>query len=330
MKRILLLFLTSLFVASTEAKKIKFAVDMSSEVVNEAGIHLAGDFQTAIGLPKNWLWDATKLSKEKNDTNIYSIVLDLPAFKKYEFLFVNGQFDYEQEFVSLESRVGFNFVSNRWLYLDSLSNDTTFVGAIKFSGNAPSGYNLLRFKVNMQEISATPAAGVHVAGSFQGFDPQKTILYSFDKKIYEIITYVKSGTYSYKYYNGNKSENAETVPTACAKNEYRSIEVNDHTVLEAVCFASCENCKTISINESQIIETVNFYPNPVKEGIWINDLSSNSTIKINDISGRTIWTGTNESNNYFIDCQHLNEGIFLLTIENKVSNSFKTSKFIKL
>lgn len=330
MKKVLLfIFTICIFMQTTEAKKVKFAVDMRNEIVNHAGVHIAGDFQTAIGLPKNWIWDQTKLQRESADTNIYSIVLDLPAFKKYEFLFVNGQFDYEQEFVPVESRVGFNFVSNRWIYVDSLANDTTFVGAISFQGNAPEGYKLLRFKVNMQEITSIAKEGVHVAGSFQGLNPKSTILYSFDKKIYEIITYVKSGSYTYKYYNGNEELTSETVPSTCATGGYRNVEVNDHIVLDVVCFSSCENCKPISIKESNT-DRFKISPNPVEDGFWVQNIEPNSTIKISNIEGKLLKLEKNTQDNHFIDCHTLNEGMYFITVEPQNSISTKTTKFIKL
>ena len=84
----------------------------------------------------DWASNTTTLTQE-GSTEIYSIVVDIPAFAKYEYKFLNGDQFYEAEFVPI-IRVGYNFNDNRWIYVDSLANDTTFVGAILFAGNAPA------------------------------------------------------------------------------------------------------------------------------------------------------------------------------------------------
>src|SRR6185436_15682419 len=151
MKKILFIFLFLLVAGISVAKKVKFAVDMTGQVLNVTGVHIGGDFQTLAGFAGgDWMPGTTPMTQETGDTNIYSIVVDIPAFTKYEYKVINGDQWYEAEFVPLESRVGYNFNDNRWLWVDSLSNDTTFVGALLFSGNAPAGLKLLRVVVDMQ------------------------------------------------------------------------------------------------------------------------------------------------------------------------------------
>jgi hypothetical protein len=144
MKKYLLLFFV--FISSISfAKKIKFSVDMDTITPNVNGIHITGDFQDEAGYPADWDPATTELIKESPSSTIYSIVLDLPAFNKYEFKFVNGIFSYEMEFVPVESRVLYNFLDNRWVYLDSLSNDTQIVKPVIYSSNAPAGKTFITF-----------------------------------------------------------------------------------------------------------------------------------------------------------------------------------------
>ncbi|MCC6372815.1 MAG: hypothetical protein IT236_17560, partial [Bacteroidia bacterium] len=166
-----------LFVGTLSAKKVKFSVDMTGQTVSVNGVHVVGDFQALAGLGPDWDPATAAMAKEGN-TNIYSIIVNIPAQRKYEFRFVNGDLSYEAEFVPNESRVGYNFVDNRWLYVDSLANDTTFIGAILYAGNAPSGKTLVRYKLNTNHLGAVPASGFHVAASFQSFDPTKIKLYT--------------------------------------------------------------------------------------------------------------------------------------------------------
>ena len=331
MKKILLfIFITTCF-SNIYAKKVKFAVDMSGYELTTAGIHVAGDFQKKLGLPKDWLYDMTKLTKEKADTNIYSIVVDLPAFKKYEYKFVNGDQDYQVEFIPVESRVGYGFVTNRWIYIDSLANDTTFVGAIRFEGNSPKNLNLLRFKVNMKDLSSIAKESVHVAGNFQAWNPKNTILYSFGNKVYEIISYVKPGTYEFKYYNGNTLATTEKVPTACAQNGNRFVKVNldDAVVLNSVCFSDCIDCKTVATEDFYAISEVLIAPNPIENGFYLKDILPNTKVQITDMNGRTIFSNVINENTYFVDAQYFTKGMYFISLKNEVAKTNRIGKFSK-
>jgi alpha-amylase len=321
----LLLFIIILTSFNAFAKKVKFAVDMSGYEIFPTGIHVAGDFQKALGLPKNWLYDATKLTKEKSDTNVYSIVVDLPAFKKYEYKFVNGDQDYQVEFIPDESRVGYNFVANRWIYVDSLANDTTFVGAIRFEQNSPKGLELLRLKVDMSKTAADKK-GIHLFGSFQNWNPQQTIMYSFEKNIYDVIVYVKKGSYEYKFVNGNVNTAAEIVPTACAKNQNRAVKVDTAIVVTEVCFAECAKCAKVSTNDVVVTNDLEISPNPAKNGFWLKNILPKSKIEIFDLQGQIIASYTNDDEMYYIDNQTFIKGFYLIKVKN--NNLVKTGKVI--
>jgi hypothetical protein len=262
MKQTTLIFILIFLALSGFAKKVKFTVDMSGFDIDPAGVHITGDFQEAAGFPGgNWIGDSTPLEQE-GETDIYSIVVDIPAFQKYEYRFLNGDGFYGSEFVPWESRVGYEFNDNRWIYVDSLANDTIYVGAIQFGGNAPAGKLLARFVVNMQNETEISSAGVHVAGSFQGWNPAAIRLYSFVDDVYEIIAYLEPGTYEYKFYNGNTPESAEIITGDCTVNGNRQIEMLEDIILNTVCFAHCVDCNLVGIDEP--IPDFHFavYPNP--------------------------------------------------------------------
>lgn len=247
------------------AYKVKFAVDMRNETVNTTGVHVFGDFQMDAGYASNWAPDLTLLKKETNDTNIYSIVLDVKAAKKYEYKFLNGDQSYEAEFVPDESRVGYDFNDNRWIFTDSLKNDTFFVGVIPFAGNAPAGTKLIRFKMKLKTSIALDPNGVHVAGDFQGWDTKKTIMYSLKAGIYEVIQYVKTDTVQFKYYNGNLAAGIESVPANCAFNGNRRVILLKDSVLPTVCFSECTNCAGAGLlHDAQA--SISVYPNPSGSG----------------------------------------------------------------
>ena len=319
-----------LFATSIQAKKVKFSVDMSGQIVNSLGIRVTGDFQTAAGFAGGDWSLATVMTKEILDTNIYSIILDIPAFKKYEFKFVNGDQFYETEFVPIESRVGYNFNDNRWIYIDSLSNDTTIIGAIRFSGNAPKNKKLVRLYVDMQN-EAVSQNGVHVYGDFQGWNPTGTILYNFDSTtIYEVICYVDSlSTYEYKFLNGNTTNDSESVSGSCVINNNRAFTSVYDSMLAIICYSSCTSCQSTSnISENKSFSKT-LFPNPTTDYSFLqisNDIKEGK-VTIFDYSGRVIKEIKIESQNLILKRENLNPGVYIVEISEKSGRS-KVMKWV--
>lgn len=312
-----------LIALQANAKKVKFAVDMTGQLVNTTGIHISGDFQTIAGFPGgDWNSSSTPMTQE-GATEIYSVVVDLPAFAKYEYKFLNGDQFYEAEFVPVESRIGYLFNDSRWIYVDSLADDTSYVGAIMFAANAPAGNFLVRFIVDTQALPSVDGAGMHVAGNFQNWDPATDFLYSFTTNVHEKIVYVPSGTYEFKFYNGNSISGAETLPGICSVNSNREITVSKDTVLTAFCFASCTSCLT-GINENDKLSGVELSPNPSQNFTTISfeDKSLSYTISVFDMTGRKISVYNSESKNSVrIETSGMNKGIYFV---NAVSNNNKS------
>ncbi len=303
---------------NADAKKVKFGVDMFGQVLSPNGIHVTGDFQTIAGYAGgDWNSASTLLSNEAG-TDIYSIVVDIPAFQKYEYKFVNGDQFYEVEFIPVESRVGYNFNDNRWLYVDSLADDTTYVGAILFAGNAPAGKNLLRFKVDMENIFNINQTGVHVAGDFQGFDPSKIILFSFVPDTFEVIEYLASGNYEFKYYNGNTSLDEEIVPTNCAVNGNRFVPLTIDTVLPTLCFSDCSLCLPNSASKTKTLASrIHLFPNPAHEIVSIDLKEINEVVQVDlfNLTGQALRKFSSNGEKVFsMERNNLPDGNYFIVI----------------
>jgi alpha-amylase len=317
MKKTLLLLMALSISSVVFAKKVKFSVDMSAEVVSANGVHIAGDFQVAAGYPNNFDPATTELTQE-GTTDIYSIEVNIPAGKKYEYYFVNGDLSYEVEYIPDYSRLN-DSLANRWIFIDSLDNGTTDIGAIVFGTNAPAGKFLLRFRVDMTDqlpIDLTNKNNrPHVEGSFQNWSPTATALYAGNDSVYEYIAYVPAGTYQFKYVNGNTSGKVETVPSTCATNGNRSVVVSDHIVLDKVCFASCSACVPNGITELTRAKQLNVAPNPSSDFtvLKFNDASVNHTIQIFDITGKMVRVYENYNKAELrIEREQLHSGIYFI------------------
>jgi hypothetical protein len=320
-----LLYILILVTTASYGKKVKFAVDMTGQIMNPTGMHISGDFQDEAGYPADWESNTTSLIQE-GSTDIWSIVVDIPAFMKYEYKFVNGDQFYDAEFVPEYSRVGYNFNDNRWLYVDSLADDTTFIGNMIFAGNAPAGMLLFRTLVDLSQV-AVSGNGVHLAGNFQGWNPATTILYSFGSNVYEVITYLTAGTFEFKFYNGNTAGDAEVVPGPCSVNSSRSVTITADTILPAFCFSSCTVCSPQSIAERNQ-DHFNVYPNPCVQSSCVQFYadSDNRTVNINDASGRLVRTYNNVSGNrMLISKDELERGLYIISVvtEAQITSSGK-------
>lgn len=333
MKKVLIASLLILVTVASYAKKVKFSVDMTGQTINTTGIHVAGDFQTLAGFAGgDWNSASTTLTQEAADTNIYSIIVDIPAFTKYEYKYVNGDQFYEAEFVPQESRVGYNFNDNRWLYVDSLADDTTDIGAIMFAMNAPAGKILVRYLVDMQFQSSVNGNGIHLAGDFQGWDASKTIMYSFVSNIYEIISYHDAGTVEYKFYNGNTGAASETIIGACASgNGNRTLQVSADIVLDAVCYSGCAACITAGLNELNSHAGFSMYPNPAisESSISFEKSSGSKVVSVFDMNGRIVSEVRSENESKMVlPLTSLSQGIYVVAVKFNETNEVQQSKLI--
>ena len=314
MKKYLLIAAAMLIVQTLSAKKIKFAVNMSNEIVNTTGIHVFGDFQEAAGYPFNWDPGSTEMVQELTDTNVYSVVIDVPAFHIYEYRYINGDQSYEVEFVPEESRVNGAFDDNRWMYVDSTDDDTAFVGVVPYSANAPVGLNLVVFRVNMT-METVSNDSVHVAGTWQGWDPSKCVMVNFGDTVYKFHryqAYLPNGTYRFKYANGKTINDFEYVSGSCAVNDGREVVVTSDMLLEPYNFGSC----LVSVSENNFASGISLYPNPSASNskIEFNDSERNHTVKVADISGRTVRSYYSTENS--LQLENLEMGIYTLYIKN--------------
>lgn len=316
MKKYFTILIAVCFTTSLFAKKVKFAVNMSAETVNAAGIHVYGDFQGAAGYPFDWDPGSTAMTQEVTDTNVYSIVVDIPAFRVYEYRFINGDQSYQTEVVPVESHVNGFFDDNRWIYVDSAANDTTFIGIIPYGANAPVGLNLVVFKVNMILENIAPE-GVHIAGSFQGWDPAKSMMITFNDTDYLYQGFLPAGHYDYKFVNGDQSSGYEYVGGSCAVGGARFVDVNADIALDPVNFGSC----LVGVEENIFADQLSMYPNP-STGVArldFNDNGSSHNVVVSDLAGRMV--GQYTCNDNFLRIENLEAGIYAVSIQNNLEQT---------
>ena len=319
MKSKIVVLLCMLFSFNIQAKYVKFAVDMSTvDSVNATGVHLGGTFQTLPGF-SGVAFDATSITMlpETTGSLIYKVVLNLPANQMYEYRFYNGDQTYDSEFIPEKSRVSLDD-DNRWIYIDSVANDTTFVGAIRFAGNAPAGKTLVRLYVGIDNVTLASPDGIHAAGSINALNNGYSQMYSFGGNMYQTIFYVTNGTYNYNFYNGSTSE---TITGSCTVNGIRQVDVSSDTLLNKVCFGECDTCGLAGIrNYSSQVSQMNVFPNPTvdKATVIFEQAQANRMIYLFDERGVVVNVilASNQKS-ISIDCTNLASGIYeVVSVEN--------------
>ena len=216
---------------------VTFQVDMGSATVSTNGIHAAGSFQS-------WSPSTTALS-QVGSTSIYTKTVTVNA-GQLEYKFLNGNAWGDDESVPAPVQVGTNGNSNRWAVI---SQDTT-LPAVMFAGSAPAGQKAIQMKVNMA-LQTVSSDSVHVAGSFQGWDPAKTRMVNFDG-VHRAIAYVgKTDSVYFKFINGNGWSTVESVPSTCQAST-AGINQGDNrfytdTVsgIYEVCYTQCGPCTIV-------------------------------------------------------------------------------------
>jgi hypothetical protein len=179
---------------------VTFQVDMGSATINANGVHVAGSFQ-------GWSPGTTAMT-QVGTSSIYSTTVSVSA-GALEYKFVNGNAWNFEETPGAAIQVGAGN-NNRWAVI---SQDTT-LPAVMYGGSAPAGQKAIQLKVDMA-LQTVSSDSVHVAGSFQGWDPSKSQMVNF-KGVHRYIAYMnETDTAYFKFVNGNAWGSDESVPTAC-------------------------------------------------------------------------------------------------------------------
>jgi hypothetical protein len=240
MKKILLGFLMLIFsgiiTCAMAQVDVTFQVDMSEQIVSNDGVSVAGDFQNEAGYPSDWAPGETMMT-QVGATSVYALTVQLPA-GTYFFKYINGIAWGTDESVPPGCAFGGNrqvIVGNTPLVLDPVCFGSCTVC------NPPQVE--VTFQVNMAGLTIA-AEGVHIAGSFQGWNPASTEMTLDHDAVYTFTATLEEGSYhEFKYVNGNSWGQDESVPGACNQNGNRFLSVPvGGIVLDPVCFASCVDC----------------------------------------------------------------------------------------
>ncbi len=219
----------------SKATEVTFRVDMSNETVSPLGIHIAGSFQN---------WDPAATEMTATFGGVYIVMVDIAEGTEIEWKYVNGNAWDMDETVPESCGILSGGSYNRYLTVPA---DPVTLPVVCYGSCNPCSFNIdVTFRVDMSEQTVSPS-GVHIAGSFQGWNPGSTEMTLEQDNIYEYTASVAPGDeHEYKFVNGTTWDDAETVTGACTTGppyNNRTLTVpEENTVLDVVCFGSCIPC----------------------------------------------------------------------------------------
>jgi hypothetical protein len=213
-------------VACEPASMVTFSVNMQDKEVTD-GVFIAGSFQG---------WNAATTPMTLVEDAYYSVTVIIPVGHNIEYKFVNNGWDWE----NVPGCCNQN--GNRAF---TVTDEDATIDAVCFGNcyDCTEETVAVTFQVDMSS-EVVSADGVHIAGSFQGWDPAGTLMTDAGNGVfYHTANVVVGSCIEYKFVNGNSWDFAENVPGECAMGWNRFVEPFTNQILNPVCYGSCVACE---------------------------------------------------------------------------------------
>lgn len=199
------------------------------------------------------------------------------------------------------------------------------------------------FRVDMNN-EIINADGVHIAGNFQaaaGFSgdwtPDATTMADEGGNVYAVTVRIPTGTYEYKYINGNAWGSDETPPEECGVDNgqggfNRQLEANTDTILGAVVYAACDISVASSISDDlNAGQAFTIAPNPFTVSATISFSNADRTaytVDVMNLAGQVVKRFENVTGQEVtIDNNNMTPGMYLVSFSNEAGERY-TQKLI--
>ncbi len=226
---------------------ITFEMNMANETVSANGVHLAGSMQG---------WNpATSEMLDGDMDNIYSITLEVEENTAVQYRFINGNDWPQSETVPGACGVddGFGGMNREYTAgtTDATADTVCFGECADCDEIVEPTTVMVLFQVDMSNEAVSPN-GVHVAGNFQGWNPNGTVMTDIGGGNYEIAYEVDVNTsIQFRFINGSDWPQSETVPAECGVDDgfggmNRTLAVGEENIAYGpVCFGTCTDCEEV-------------------------------------------------------------------------------------
>lgn len=280
----------------------RFSVDMSTQTeVSPSGVHVAGEHQ-------GWIPEGSPLSDWDGD-QIWEVVLPIDPTVVEDglltFKYINGNsWGDPNEYVTTDCG---DEDGNREVAVTEMNtNMPVYCFDACDACTQPTSITL---QVDMSTQAEVSVNGVHVAGSFQGWDAGSSPLTDVGGGIWEITLDMAPGDHTYKFINGNDwsgdgdgNIDNENLTGDCSDASNRTLTVTGESVTETWCYNQCsETCVadpdaaniTFQVDMTEMVDAGTLSP----DGVWlIGDMTSPNwqagAVPMTDIDGNNIYEAT--------------------------------------
>jgi hypothetical protein len=301
----------SVLFSSAQTVTVVVQVNMSGITINPAGVHVMGSFNS---------WNPNGPLMTDLGGGIYEQAFTVNANSIVQFRFVNGANISDGENLPGSCSVSTNGYTVRQ---ENIGTSNVLFGPFCYNTcnicdvTTPTTVNVT-FRVDMSGQTIA-SSGVHVAGSFQGWNPSTNVMNDLGNNLYSLTLPVAIGSnIQYKFINGNAWTGAETVPSSCGLadgfggfNRSTALGSTD-VILDAVCFNECAACMAGIVDGFATNAVV--YPNPARDQIQYRFDRRAERLILFDSQGKLILSKNNAGNNGIIDLQQCIPGFYKLLI----------------
>jgi hypothetical protein len=296
---------------------VTLSVDMGLETIDPTGVFVVGSFNT--------FTNGTDALINTNGT-IWKKTISVVQGTNISYRFANG-LSWENV-PSNCGTLGGNGAYNRTYSVPNSNNAS--VNTVCFEGCANCNISYITFTVDMSNV-IVDAAGVYIAGSFNGFSITQNPLTPIGNNIYAATIPLQANTQViYKFLNGTTYElvTADCGILGSASVYDRVLQVPaQNTTLNAPCFNSCFACTTVDISNNTN-NTFNIYPNPVNNYLHVSFLNNNNAANcqyaILNSLGKTIKKGSLNSRELnVIDMHETAPGIYFMQLNINGESHFQ-------
>jgi hypothetical protein len=311
-----LLFIGQMMFAQT---MVTFSVDLNDYTGEFTTVEVNGSFN-------GWCGVCNPMTETSAGSGIYETTIDLPAGDiEYKFTVNATQagLEYYETLVEGDpctvSAFGF---TNRFLSIGTtdIVLDTVCFESCSSCDDVVPNYSVT-FKVDMNDYTGT-FSNMYLNGNFNGWCGACALMTDDNSDgVYEITITLAEGQYEYKFTANDYFETLEagtfcTLTTDQFTN--RVIDLSGDTVLDAVCFESCNACGVTGLDDLAT-EQYSVFPNPSNGLVQLSSetLYDVQTIRVYSHTGQIVRTiAFNSMENSMLDLQDLPSGVYHLEIQS--------------
>ena len=266
---------------------VLFRVDMSNVTEAYTTPEVNGTFN-------NWCGGCAPMA-DPDDDGVWELVIELPA-GTFEYKFAADSWGIQEELAPGGSCVlTTGQFTNRVITVNGDVNLPEVCWASCSACDNPTGPFNVTFKVDMRDVTAAYTTP-EVNGTFNNWCGGCAPMADPDgDDIWELVVSLPADTFEFKFAADSwaiqenlTSGSSCTVTTDNFTN--RQLIVTGESVLQAVCWGSCDPC-IVGINDLSAQEELVLFPNPANEALTLNlreAATSNVLVTITDATGRTI------------------------------------------